>query len=135
MTTIYEADTYYRFSPFAQNWIATSGVMNHCERHKCFWVLDTLASYVSTLNQAQRNKHPIDYFLIVQVEVKPDQTAVFTLQQEDVDQEGTSGYTTLIRQEIEYTDLKESLKFWAINESSGNYDPDAQTVVLLPEEY
>jgi hypothetical protein len=128
MPTTYEPDTYYRFSPFAKQWLATSGVMNHCEQHRCFWVLDTLASYTSTLAK----RKGVDYFLIVQVEVKPDKTAVFTIQQEA---QADDDYITLIRQELDYTDLKESLKFWAINESAGNYDPTCQTVLLLPEEY
>lgn len=128
MNAVYEAAMYYRFSPFAKNWIATSGVMNHCERNQCFWVLDTLASYVPTLAQRQG----IDYFLIVTVEVKPDQTAVFTIKQEGRDGDP---YRVLVRQEIEYTDLTQSLTFWAINESTGNYNPACQTVVLLPEEY
>lgn len=131
MPILYEADNYYRFNPFAKNWIATSGVMNHCHRNQCFWVLDTLASYVPTLARTQG----VDYFLIVQVEVNPDQTAVFTIQQEQHDNEGNATYQTLVRQEIDYTDLKDSWKFWAINESSGAYDPACQTVVLLPEEY
>lgn len=131
MPMTYEADTYYRFSPFAKNWIATSGIMNHCETNRCFWVLDTLASYVPTLAKTQG----VDYFLIVQVEVSPDKTAVFTIQQEEHDQEGNTHYKTLIRQDLDYTDLKETWKFWAINETSGAYDPACQTVVLLPEEY
>lgn len=124
----FEADTYYRFSPFAKRWIATSGVMNHCEKNRCFWVLDTLASYVSTLARTQG----VDYFLIIQVEVNPDQTGVFTIEQEEP---GTTEHRVLVRQELDYTDLKTPLKFWAINESSGAYDPACQTVVLLPEEY
>lgn len=38
MPMTYEADTYDRFSPFAKHWIATSGIMNHCETNRCFWV-------------------------------------------------------------------------------------------------
>lgn len=131
MTTIYEADTYYRFSPFAKNWVATSSIMNFCERNQCFWVLDTIASYVPILAK----RKGVDYFLIVTVEGKPNQKATFSIKQEDVDQEENSQYKTLIRQDIDYTNLKTDLKFWAINESPGNYDPSAQTVVLLPEEY
>lgn len=131
MQAIYEADTYYRFSPFAKNWIATSGIMNHCQRNQCFWVLDAVASYVPELGRIKG----VDYFLIIQVAVNSDQTAVFTIQQEEHDQEGNTHYKTLIRQDLEYTDLKDSWKFWAINESSGAYDPACQTVVLLPEEY
>ena len=114
----YEADLYYRFSPFARNWIATSGIMTLCERYQCFWVLDTLASYVPTL----ATRKGVDYFLIVTVDVQADQTALFTIKQEIRD--GLSeGEEILIRQVIEYTDLKEHLKFWAINESPGDYDP------------
>lgn len=131
MPMLYEADTYYRFSPFAKNWIATSGIMNHCQHNQCFWILDALASYVPELGRMKS----VDYFLIVQVEVNPDKTAVFTIQQEQHDNEGNATYQTLVRQEIDYTDLKDSWKFWAINESSGAYDPACQTVVLLPEEY
>lgn len=124
----FEADTYYRFNPFAKNWVATSGVMNTCERERCFWVLDALASYVPQLAKAQS----VDYFLIVKVAVNTDQTGVFTIEQEEP---GTAVHRVLIRQELDYTDLKESLKFWAINQSPGAYDPACQTVVLLPEEY
>lgn len=128
MNQVYEADTYYRFSPFARKWVATSGVMNLCERNACYWVLDVIASYVPTLAK----RKGVDYFLIVQVEVNPDQSCRFTIQQEDTE---NGGYITLVTQDMDYTDLKESLKVWAINESSGIYDPTCQTVVLLPEEY
>ncbi len=130
MNTQYQQDVYYRFSPFAKNWIATGGIMAHCERNKCFWVLDTLASYVPMLVKQKG----VDYFLIVTIDVNPDQTAVFTIKQEGHDGDGDI-YRVLVRQELEYTDLKDNLKFWAINESPGDYDPSAQTVVLLPEEY
>ncbi len=133
---IYEADTYYRFSPFAKGWLATSGVMNFSERNRCYWVLDVLASYVPTLAK----RKDVDYFLIVTVQVnQEDKTALFTIKQEIRDAllktEENKGEEVLIRQAIDYTDLKENLKFWAINESPGNYDPKNQTVVLLPEEY
>ena len=128
MPTTYEPDTYYRFSPFAKKWLATSGVMDHCEANRCYWVLDTLASYVPELAK----KKGMDYFLIMEVEVKPDKTAIFTISQES---RTDDDYITLICQALDYTDLKESLKFWAINESAGDYDPACQTVVLLPEEY
>jgi hypothetical protein len=128
MTMTYEADMYYRISPFAKNWIATSGVMNHCEQNRCYWVLDTLASYAPELAKRQG----VDYFLIVRVEVHPDQTADFIIEQEDPE---LGDPVVLIRQELEYTDLKQSLKFWAINESAGDYDSRCNTVVLLPEEY
>lgn len=131
MPITYEADTYYRFSPFAKNWIATSGVMNFCERNQCFWVLDTLASYAPTLAKRKR----VDYFLIVTVEVnRQDKTALFSIKQEIRDAL-TEGEEVLIRQAIDYTDLTENLKFWAINESPGDYNPKNQTVVLLPDEY
>lgn len=130
MSVPYDQDSYYRFSLLAKNWIATSGVMNRCEQNRCFWVLDTLASYVPTLAKTQG----VDYFLIVQVEVSADQTAVFTIKQEDHDK-GGDRYRVLVRQEIEYTDLSKNLTFWAINESAGDYNPACQTVVLLPEEY
>ncbi len=130
MNTQYQQDVYYRFSPFAKNWIVTGGIMAYCERHQCFWVLDTLASYVPTL--AKQNG--ADYFLIVTVEINPDQTAIFTIKQEDHAKDGEQ-YRVLIHQEISFTDLKDNLKLWAINESPGDYAPSAQTVVLLPEEY
>lgn len=130
MNTQYQQDVYYRFSPFAKNWIATGGIMAYCDRYQCFWVLDTLASYVPTLAK----QSDVDYFLIVTVEVSLDQTAIFTVKQEDHTKDGEQ-YRVLIRQEISFSDLKDNLKFWAINESPGQYDPSAQTVVLLPEEY
>ncbi len=130
MNKVYEQDTYYRFSPFAQKWVATSGVMNLCERNACYWVLDIIASYVPELAKGKG----IDYFLIVTVEVNPDQSCRFTIKQEGRDGDGDS-YRILITQDIDYTDLKENLKFWAINESPGDYNPNAQTVVLLPDEY
>jgi len=105
--------------------------MTLCERHQCFWVLDVLASYAPTLTKRKR----VDYFLIVTVDVnREDRTALFTIRQEIRDAL-TEGEEVLIRQAIDYTDLTESLKFWAINESPDDYDPDCQTVVLLPEEY
>lgn len=131
MTTIYEDEKYYRFNPFAKNWVATSGIMNHCEKSQCFWVLDAIASYVPTLAKCKG----VDYFLIVSVEVNQNKTALFTIKQEQHDEREGCHYKVIIQQEIEYTDLKENLTFWAINESSGVYDPACQTVVLLPEEY
>lgn len=131
MTVTYEPDTYYRFNPFVKNWLATCGIMTLCERHQCFWVLDVLASYAPTLAK----RKGVDYFLIVTVEVnREDKTALFTIKQEIRDAL-TEGEEVLIRQAIDYTDLTENLKFWAINESPGDYDPSKRTVVLLPDEY
>ncbi len=128
--TIYQPETYYKFNPFARNWIATYGVMTTCEHLQCHWVLDVIASYVSKLSGIK----DIDYFLIITVKVNDDQSAVFTLKQED-QLDSDEVYRTLITQELDYTDLKEDITFWAINESPGNYDPQNRTVVLLPDEY
>lgn len=128
MSIAYEQESYYRISPFARRWVATSGVMNTCHKEQCYWVLDTLASYVPQLARTKG----VDYFLIVTVEVNPDQSAVFTIKQEGYDGDY---YRVLVCQEMDYTDLEQNLKLWAINESPGAYNPDNTTVVLLPEEY
>jgi hypothetical protein len=110
----YEQDTYYRFSSFTPNWIATCGVMTYFENHQCHWIGDVIASYVPQLHNA-------DYLKIIEVKVNLEQSScVFTITDE------ING--ELIRQEIPYTDLTEDLKIWAITE-------DTRTIVLLPSEY
>lgn len=133
----YKSEIYYKFSHFAKNWVATSGVMNYCAENKCNWVLDLVASYVPTLNRASTAPEGIDYLLTINVELQDARGARFSITQETggwVD-ENTNEIRIIVNQDIEYTDLKGNLKFWAINSSSGNFDPNLQTVLLLPEEY
>ena len=113
---IYDPDQYYRYGFFTEGWVCTAGVMNLAEEKSCYWLLDMVASY-----SASPMLKAADYLKIIKLELKAGKTgAVFTIEDE------ING--VLIKQEIEFTDLQESLKFWAITEGS-------RTVVLLPEEY
>ncbi len=68
--------------------------------------------------------------LVIEVKIGTNNKAIFTIyQQPKEDRE------ILFKQHIKYTDLNKDLTFWAINETSDNYDPEARTVLMLPEEY
>jgi len=120
---IYDSESYYKFSPFAYNWVATAGVMQACEDQGCHWLLDTLASYVMGLAKVKN----LDYFLVV--ELSPTEfhgQMDFTIR----DDKGI----IIVTQRIQ-TELGKYQKFWAICESPGYYTPARRTVVLLPDEY
>lgn len=115
----YEQDTYYAFNNLCRAWIATSGIMNLVKDNDCYWVLDAIASYTSSSEVKNA-----DYFKVVKVTINKDRPGcVFTIEHE-VDGENIE----IIRQDIEYTDLKDDLKLWAISE-------DNRTILLLPSEY
>lgn len=108
----YDQDTIYRFG-FSKTWFATSGVMNQCEELQCYWVMDIITSYIPQLTNA-------DYLKVITVELHEGSKCTFKIMDE------ISG--ELVVQEIEFTDLTENLKFWAITEGD-------KTTVLLPSEY
>jgi len=128
-TLAYEPENHYRFNLLAKNWVATAGVMNFCHDNKCMWVLDVITSYLPNLFALARVKN-VDYMLIIEVKVSKNDKAIFTISQQP-DEE----LQILFKQNISYTTLTKNLKFWAINETTDNYNPADPTVLLLPEEY
>lgn len=129
---IYEPDTYYKFSPFAKNWVATQGVMQEAEDKRCYWLLDMVASWLDTLARCAN----VDYLIIVEFKLDQKGGGVFTIKSEArINAKTDAGYITHITQELDFTDLKQNIKWWAICETPGDYDPKARTVLLLPEEY
>ena len=113
---IYEDGKYYRFNAFARNYIATAGVMNLAEEKQCYWFLDCIASYAKTESVLKG-----DYLRVVEIiKNNNDAGCVFKITDE------ISG--ELVIQEIPYTDLKENLKVWCIEEAD-------RVIVLLPSEY
>jgi hypothetical protein len=113
---VYEDGNYYRFNAFAPNYMATAGVMNLAEEKQCYWFLGCIASYATTKSIVEG-----DYLRVVEViKNKNDAGCVFKISDE------ING--DLVVQKIPYTDLKENLKVWCIEE-------DDRVIVLLPEEY
>jgi hypothetical protein len=111
---VYESESYYKFSAFVTDWIATAGVMNFCEENACYWILDVIESYTPQLKEA-------DYLKIIEVVVDTEKSScVFTIRDEIKGE--------LIRQEIPFTDLTENVVIWGITEAD-------RTVLLLPSEY
>jgi len=109
----------------------TSGVLEECEKHKCLWILDVVASYVSVINKKSFKTY-IDYLLIIDtiVDLKKSK-AVFTISHE-INQEKV----VIIKQKIAYTNLTKNITWWAINETLNNaYKADKRTILLLPSEY
>jgi hypothetical protein len=112
----YEDGKYYRFNAFARNYIATAGVMNLAEEKQCYWFLDCIASYAATESVLNG-----DYLRVVEIiKNNNDAGCVFKITDE------ING--ELVIQQIPYTDLKENLKVWCIEE-------DDRGIVLLPSEY
>lgn len=118
----YAAGRYYVFSPLARNWVATPGVMGLCNELKCYWFLDTLASYVSALGKMKK----LGCLLVVKLTPSGYHGEMdFTI---------TDDGTVVVKQRIQ-TALEKPLKLWALCEGAGNYAPEKRTVVLLPKEY
>jgi hypothetical protein len=112
----YEDGVRYRFNPFARNYVATAGLMNWIEEHQAHWLMDIIASYKVDLMEKKA-----DYLKICEMVVDVEKSSgVFTISDE------ING--ELVRQVIEYTDLTENIKIWAIDEGD-------LVVCLLPEEY
>jgi len=122
LETTYESGRYYAFSPFARNWVATPGVMQLCNDLKCYWFLDTLASYVMSLGKIKG----LGYLLVVALTPSGYHGEMgFTIKDNDA---------VIITQRIQTT-LETPIKLWAICSSSGDYTSEKRTVLLLPEEY
>jgi len=120
-TKHYELDQYYRFSPFARNWLATAGVMNLAEQKQCYWLLDIIASYAQQLN-----KMSTDYMLVIEVRLTGNDGAIFT-----IEHEVNGKKERLITQEIEHTTLTQPITIWSLAQGDSN----AKAVLLLPSEY
>ena len=118
---------YYKFSPFAGRWLATSGVMALAESKQCYWLLDVIASYVHKLPSIRA----LDYMLVIDCKLnKTGSGCKFT-----ISHEVNGEQIVVIKQAIGFTTLESDIKLWAINETNGFYDAKCQTVLLLPEEY
>lgn len=118
---------YYKFNPFAKNWIATSGVMHLCDEHKAYWILDVIASYAPS-----RKLVGADYMLIINIKLnKTTSGCLFT-----ISHEVNGEQKIIVRQRIPYTDLDRDVTIWAICDSeSGKYNFHKTTTLMLPEEY
>lgn len=144
---------YYRML-FSKKWVHTIGVAQFCEENKCFWILDNIASYIPALNSMSHGM-TVDYLLIAEVVAK-DGKAIMRVKQEKgrignggtlvihengdeehVDLVSDDTHDVLIQQNISFTDLKDgAYTIWAICENgTGDYSPEANTVVLMPDEY
>ena len=111
----YDPDVRYKFNRFAMNYVGCAGLMTWVEENECFWLLDVIASYSSTLK-----KKNADYLKVAEVVLNDKGGCVFTISDE------INGL--LVKQSIPYTDLKEPVKIWIITENEFE-------VCMLPSEY
>jgi hypothetical protein len=95
-----------------QTLFVTPGVLNHCQKHQAFWVLDLIWSYQPHCRQDAMLRQ-IQFWVLA---VRPDKTATIRCDRDSGD--------TAITQEIEFTD-----------HPSGEYRFRWEGgVVMLPEE-
>jgi hypothetical protein len=106
-------ESYHRVSALFRTFVATDGVAEMCQKLKCFWVMDVVASYLPRL----RNR---DSFFTVKVTRDEKGGCQFT-----IDNGSGKIYVT---QDIPYTDLTYDLKLFL------SYDGELW-VIMLPSEY
>lgn len=88
-------DGYWRY-PIG-DFLYTDSVQYFCIEHKAYWILDVIASY-----QKQMKGYP---FLVLYFDVEDDKCLFYVKEDSDL--------PDIIKQKIEYTDLKVSIKlFW-----------------------
>lgn len=105
---------YHRVSPFFRNFVATDGVAEMCQKLKCFWVMDVVASYLPRL------KGKDTFFTIKITRDQEGKGCKFT-----ADNGSGKIYVT---QDIPYTDLTHDLKLFLA------FDGE-MWVIMLPSEY
>lgn len=99
-------ETYYKHPMFKFNY--TESVKYFCEEKEAYWVLDVVGSYMRKFMRYN--------FLILIFDVN-DGEAVFYAQED-------TGQSKIVRQEIPYTDLDVSVKFYLID-----------NVLMFPSDY
>lgn len=125
-TQQYQDGNYYQANVFARNVLATAGIMNFCEEHKCYWLLDVIVSHLPTAVKKQA-----DYMLVAELKLGKNDSCVFTLSDE------FNGEPRIIaKQNIEFTDLDQDTVFWVINDDpSVPFSLKNRSIILLPSEY
>lgn len=107
----------------------TEGLMNVQRELGMFWFIDLCYSRMSDVTKDYNKTH--EYFYIVKLDVKEDNTAIFTIEREETVGDDTT-YVKVAAQVLPYADLpKCEMKFYLIliNESPLMFR------LLLPSEY
>lgn len=101
---------WYRREPF-QGFVYTDGVMNVQEKLNMYWFVDMVVSYIPKVIKDFKKSNKS--FFTVELKVKADHTARFTISRELVDKEGNYIDWNVVKQNIEFTDLPEcEMKFY-----------------------
>ena len=91
-------DCYWRY-PFGKGFAFTDSVKYFCDTHQAYWVLDVIASYMPKIGDLD--------FVVLTFEVNGNECD-FAAKEDD-------GLPNLVKQHIEYTDLKVSIRLYLDN--------------------
>lgn len=101
---------WFKRAPF-QGFVYTDGVMNVQEKLNMHWFVDMVVSYIPKVIKDFKKSNKS--FYIVDLEVKADHTARFTISRTLEDEEGNYIDWNVVKQNIEFTDLPEcEMKFY-----------------------
>ena len=117
-------ESYHRLT-LVKRCLATDGVALMCEKLKCFWFMDIVGSYIPDIEKAM-NKDGNTFFVGVFDLDDNDSKGQFRIEDGD--------YNIYITQDVEYTDLKKSIKVF-IAAQQEDEDSKLNWVVMLPSEY
>ena len=104
---------YNRLSLFPNNFVATDGIVELCDKHNCFWINDVIGSY---LFPKLLNTNFLTCHFILNNDSSCDYIA------------HDGNYNFKIHQHIGHTDLTENLKLYCIFDGT-------HWVLMLPSEY
>lgn len=101
---------WFRREPF-QCFVYTDGVMRIQQELGMYWFVDMVLSYIPKVIKDFKKSNKS--FYTVELKVKADHTARFTISRELVDEEGNYIDWNVVKQDIEFTDLPEcEMKFY-----------------------
>lgn len=111
----YGTEKYHRINAFFNNFLVTDGVFDAFNKKKCFWVGDTVASYINSLKTVHSGT-----FFTVNITINEDSSCDFIIHD--------GNYNLIIHQPIPFTDLEINLEFFLV------YD-QVNWIMMLPSEY
>jgi hypothetical protein len=109
---------YTRINPFAPKLLGTTGAVEMAKELEANWFFDIVASYMKQITKHSSENE--EHFYAVRILKQPDNKAIFLIDD--------GNYKQVIRQDIEYTDLKMNLKCYL--QTDGEH-----WVLMMPSEY
>lgn len=110
-------ESYHRVT-LTSRLLATDGAVYVFKELKCFWLSDTIASYLERLERF--SKEFDEWFFVVKFHLSGNKSGIVEIED--------GNCNSILKQKIPFTDLTKNLKFYLTNEGD-------KFICLLPSEY